>query len=400
MDTIKEARELAKKSDERIRVSTQYLGWQLFTMFINGTGWDSIGFAFPFWILYLGIRTIENCINGKLISIHKHVIRDTLLLLGWLVMNVISAIVYYKDDGALKLGFYYLVGVLFYVSATNSQFNEREVQWLTHMYITMSVCAAILLVVQRAPVPNYTNRLSIKVFGRVKDPNYFSAYLMFSCLVCLHRYICGNIKKALWPCLIIAGAILLTGSRSSFLSLCIGIVIIVIGSMKNRRAYFKIILLGCIGLVVLFMVLPKDLIFRLVNFESYNDGSNQLRHNIWMAAIGIWLDSFYFGAGQNCVANYGVNYGARIHMMTHSTYFDILAEFGTVGFILFMSIPIGIAYNAFKKRNMLILAGLASTLATAAIISAQYSQYYWFNMVLFYSILRFDDYVVLEKTSK
>lgn len=372
--------------EEKIRFSTRYLGIQIFTLFINPTGWDSIGFSFPFWILYIFIREAEKG-GGGILRIKKKAIKETRFLLYWLILDILFAVVYFREPGAVKLAFYYLVGVLFFVSILDAEFSKKELSWLLRMYVTMALAASVLLFIQRAPVPTYTNRWTISVFGQTKDPNYFSAYLMFPFLICFYKYIKGN-SKAFICSAVIVGAILLTGSRSSFLALSLGCLLIVVYNLKYVRSFSKIMLMAIIVVLVLFVILPDDLIIRLINLKSYNDGSNRLRYNIWTAATGIWKDHLLFGGGQNVVVNYGTDYGAYLHMMAHNTYLDVLAEFGLIGFLLFFSVPVGMFFVSWKQKNILVMAGIVTTLATSLIISAQYSQYYWFNMALCYSFLK------------
>ncbi len=372
--------------EDKIRVSTRYLGIQIFTLFINPTGWDSIGFSFPFWILYIFIRGSEKG-GGGILRIGKRAIKETRFLLYWLLLNILFAFVYFQEAGAVKLAFYYLVGVSFFFSILDAKLSKRELSWLLRMYVTMALAASALLFMQRVQVPTYTNRWTIAILGQTKDPNYFSAYLMFPFLICFYKYIKGN-GKAFICSAIIVGAILLTGSRSSFLALSLGCLVIVVYNLKYVHSFSKIMLMAMIAVLVLFLIMPDDLIIRLIDLKSYNDGSNRLRYNIWTAAAGIWKDHILFGGGQNVVVNYGTDYGAYLHMMAHNTYLDILAEFGLIGFLLFFSVPVGMLFVSWKQKNIPAMAGIVTTLATSLVISAQYSQYYWFNMALCYSLLK------------
>lgn len=377
---------------DNIRLSTRYLGYQLFTFFFNWTGWDSIGFSFPLWLFYILLREMEKNTTNRFLCIKKSTIRDNFTLFLWLIVNIFYAIAYYTEPRALLQGMYYTVGVLFFLYIIDAELSKDELNWLIDKYIMMAFIASILLFFQRVPVPTYTNRLSVSIFGYIKDPNYFSAYIMCPCLICFYRFMYGH--KSFWLMLsvVIGLAILLTGSRSSFLALLLGTGVIVISSLLHGTSYIRIITVVVMASSAFLCLVPDDLMQRLTNFSSYLDGSNNLRMNIWLAAINIWKTHILFGAGQNVVANYGTEYGALLNMMTHSTYLDVLAEFGLIGFVLFIFVPVLSLYNTIKYRVIMPLVILLTTLFTAAIVSAQYAQYYWLNMALVCSIINIRRY--------
>ena len=372
----------------KIRLSSKYLGVQLFTIFSNFTGWDSIGFAFPFWWLYIVLREFECEKKGKFLSFNKKDLRKNLFLIIWFVFNIITACLHSYETRAVRQGFYYATGVCFFMSIVDAKLSQGEISWCIKAYIRMAIVASLLLFIQRTPVHGYTNRLSISIFGHIKDPNYFSAYLLFPCLICFWQYLeSWKIKKLVWT-LMIAYAILLTGSRASFLSLVIGMSLASIGSLRLNKTFgWKVIILGGIVFLIAKNILPTTLISRFIDFNSYNDGSNRLRYSVWISAIQIWRQNVFWGGGQAVVENHGVEYGALLPMMTHSTWLDILAEFGIVGFLLFISVPLKCFFDALRQKNVLVLSGLVSVLFASSIISAHYSQYYWFDMALFVAIL-------------
>ena len=385
--------------DINIRLSTRYLGFQLFTFFLNWTGWDSIGFSFPFWLLYILLREIEKNTIGCGLIFKRTIIKDNFLLLVWLLFNVIYAIVYSNEQRALLQGMYYTVGVLFFLYVVDAELSKDELNWLVGQYILLALSASLLLFIQRVPVPTYTNRLSVSILGYIKDPNYFSAYIMCPYLICFYRFMYGRKTSWLILSLIIGTAILLTGSRSSFLALMLGTSVIVFSALKHGISHFKVGLVILIVLLASIYLLPANLMQRLTDFSSYLDGSNNIRMNVWLAAINIWKEHILLGAGQNVVANYGIDYGALINMMTHSTYLDILAEFGLVGLLLFLYTPIISLYNSVKYKSTISCAVLLTTLFTAAIVSAQYSQYYWLNMALVCSMINTKCSKKLRKTN-
>lgn len=375
---------------EKIRMSTRFFGIQMFSFFVNPTGWDSIGFSFLFWIMYIFVCEYEKSKGRRGYSLHFYnsTIKMLLPLLFWLVLNVVTIVFHITESGALKIAFYYVVGAVTMLEIVDMQLNKKEVDWLLKMYIWMAVFASVLLFIQREPVPTYTNRFSVSIFGTVKDPNYFSAYLILPCVICLFRFLYEGMKSEGIKGILIAIAVFMTGSRASFLALVMSVAFLCIPALKNKKKIFMVLFFCIIVIVAIFMIIPEDLFARLLNFQSYNDGSNRLRTSLWNAAIEIWLENPLFGSGQNVVLNNGIYHGALMKLMTHSTFFDMLAEFGIVGCVLFYAIPIKWFFMALKGKNIVVVAGIVGTMATSMIISAQYSQYYWINLAIFGVLLQ------------
>lgn len=369
-----------------IRLSVYFLGFQFFTLFVNNTGWDSIGFAWPFWSIYVMINLAEQLYSHKFIFT-KQLLPLTISLGIWLSICFGFMLFHYNELGLTKLCLYYLIGALFFLSILQANFSKKELEFILKMYSLMAICAAVLLLIQRVPVRNYHNRFSISIFGHIKDPNYFSAYLMFPALFFWNKFLSISTGyKSMFFALLVTVAVLLTGSRSSLLALSTGFLVLL--AAEAKRNFFKIMFtLFCVGILGSFFLYQADLLTRFFDLSTYHDDSNRLRYSAWQAAVYIWKNNFLFGAGPQIVLNRGWLFGSLVPMMTHSTYLDVLAETGLVGLISFLSCPIWCFFRSARQNNLFVIACLVSTLSTSAIISAQYSQYYWVNLGLCFSLL-------------
>lgn len=377
---------------EKIRLSTCFLGSQIFSTFLNPTGWDSIGFSFPIWIFYIGLRMLEKRKQGKLYIIKGDIWGNISPLIIWIVLVFFNMFVFHKNSGVFRVGFYYIVGALFCMAVLDAKLNRKELQYIISIYTLWGVIGAAILLIQRVPVSGYNNRYTIQIIGKAKDPNYFSAYLMFPCLLCWNEFISSpkTIVNALFGS-VITVAIFLTGSRASFLALCVGICIVLFSNISFNKKTLKALVMGGVFFVTFLCVLPENLRHRFVTLQSYNDGSNRLRYNAWEAAVRIWKVHPAFGAGINAGLNYGFQFGGWVQMMTHNSYLDVLCEMGIIGFLPFLIFQIKLIKKALRKRSALVLAGLTTLFITGVIISAQYAQHFWFNLSLFYSILRIEE---------
>jgi O-antigen ligase len=99
------------------------------------------------------------------------------------------------------------------------------------------------------------------------------------------------------------------------------------------------------GLLVYLCAIYFFMPARMINFASYFP-----RKDIMQAAVGIFRDNVFFGAGpgmyERLVYNYSKGY---VHIHAHSTYLEILAELGIVGLIAFLAIFVSFYWRVFKK---------------------------------------------------
>ena len=82
--------------------------------------------------------------------------------------------------------------------------------------------------------------------------------------------------------------------------------------------------------------------------------------------------------------NYGMEYGAFMNLMTHNTYLDMLADYGVVGFLLFISVIAGLIVRAIKYKQFFVLALSVSTVVCSIFISANHAAFFWQNIMFGY----------------
>jgi putative inorganic carbon (HCO3(-)) transporter len=130
---------------------------------------------------------------------------------------------------------------------------------------------------------------------------------------------------------------ILTGSRAAWISCVAGVLFATFCIDRKYLKYFTIIFF------VTFACLRMD------NFISW-----VYRHDIAQAAMNIFRDNFFFGAGpgmyEKLVYNYSKGY---VQLHAHNTYLEILAELGIVGLTAFLAIFINFYSRVFKKISVL-----------------------------------------------
>lgn len=150
-------------------------------------------------------------------------------------------------------------------------------------------------------------------------------------------------------------AILITGKRTLFIVPVIMILLIAMLS-DDYKKYGKLLgfaFLGMIALLVMSIMVPSMLnsITRLL--ETSEDTTMSSRTYFWAYAIMLWKKNPLFGIGFGCfpahIATGGVdlaNYGYIRAYAAHNIYFQMLAEIGLVGLVLFCVLFIlGLAYS-------------------------------------------------------
>ncbi|WP_125140869.1 O-antigen ligase family protein [Clostridium transplantifaecale] len=367
--------------DRKIRFSTRFLGIQLFTFFINFTGWDSVTFAIPFWIIYVLLRFSEKGgVRG--LSIKSKIISEFWPLLLWMALNIFEGIIYIQRSRVLLLMLCYMIATIFFIVLVDARMNEKEIAFIIKMYTYMGMATTFLILIERVNVVTYTNRFTLNVLGHNKDPNFMAAYLLFPAIYSFYNYLVHKSRKGALEFLVVCLGILLTGSRAAFLGVVISISTLFLCKIGRIDILKKAIAVMVAASIVIFILLPNDMASRFNMVNSLKDDSNHLRLRLWKAGLEIFLDHVWFGAGQNAMITYSLDYGAPLPMMAHNTFIEILVEFGCVGFLLFCYPAYKILIKAVKNKQSFIKSIMVGMLFATLIISAQNAQYYWFNLAL------------------
>ena len=134
-----------------------------------------------------------------------------------------------------------------------------------------------------------------------------------------------------------------TGTRAVWIS---GLFSLMFASFLIDKKLLKYFVPGfLIFLCLIYFLMP----IRMTNFDTYF-----FRKDIMLAAIEIFRDNIFFGAGpgmyEKLVYSYSKGY---VTLHAHSTYLEILSELGIVGLIAFLTIFISFYSRVFKKLSML-----------------------------------------------
>ena len=162
--------------------------------------------------------------------------------------------------------------------------------------------------------------------------------------------------------------------------------------MLDRR----FIVLGLLGLIILYFVLPDSVISRFSSITNLSDTSTNYRLSIWQGTANMLSDFWLYGVGtgihafRNIYPVYSQHSALAQH--SHSLYLQILSEMGLAGGITFLGVIISGLRNtasAYRrsenKEERLQLAALMSGALGFLIQSAtDYSFYNYRVMLLFW----------------
>ena len=188
----------------------------------------------------------------------------------------------------------------------------------------------------------------IRSTGAENDPNIFASNFFTPILICV-AWIGTTTKK--WFRLVLFGfagvmlaSVLLSYSRSAWISLFVGILTIQLFQRKN-----PIILYGAIAFLAVFLISPtvQNLVLSLWDrivglFVGGGDDSTKFRVVLAMGALTMIADSYLLGVGFQGFSTYFQHLyppqETQWIFEPHNDFYMVFAELGLLGFLLFVVI--------------------------------------------------------------
>lgn len=186
-------------------------------------------------------------------------------------------------------------------------------------------------------------RRAITLFDTMLDPNIVSGIIVIGVLLALIYFIkAKGVKRIIW--IVLAGyetlGTMLTGSRGGFLSLFVGIVVLLFiyrKSIFRGVKSFVVLALGIIAIVVVIRLIPSDLIENRFSFNvlfGQNEMGVHSRTTIWSYIPNLFVQKPIFGWGAG-------NFPEAMSLVYrysagHNMYFIVLLETGIFGLCIFV----------------------------------------------------------------
>ncbi|HLD50949.1 hypothetical protein A3K34_02585 [candidate division WWE3 bacterium RIFOXYC1_FULL_40_10] len=274
-------------------------------------------FAIPsnsvFFLIFSGFVLVSNILTAGKFNSSQHLVAN-FYYVRWLVYLIAAVVVYNMlKMGLISMGqiiqtfllsgyFIFVAGLIQLVILPDFGVLDPSLGWDPHK-----------------------NRLSSTFF----DPNFTGAYLSMCTILALSQ-------KRVLSLLVLVIGIILTFSRSSWLTL--SVILVVYGATKNP----KIIILALIGSFLAYFAVPRI----QTRISGITDPADSAHFRIisWNNAVSIWKHSPIFGVGFNYYRyvqeDFGFltpdDFGDHAGAGSDSSFLNILATSGIVGLVFYL----------------------------------------------------------------
>lgn len=236
----------------------------------------------------------------------------------------------------------------------------------------------------------YQNRLTLNAGEDGLDQNYLAALMLISFGIVFYNLCSNTTQKIIYKimsivfCLAIAYYVLLTGSRSGMIAICLIVLLSMNTSWKTRLAVgIPIILFLLVFLPRISKYIPKTIMdrFTLSALTGQEDESGT-RLLIWHRALSAlkdlkWIFGYGVGASQTVVGNALGRGDAAIH----NHYIAMIVEFGIIGFLL-INVPILTMLKKIAKKDKSIVVAFVGILIMAFFLDVVTTKFFWSAMIL------------------
>lgn len=186
--------------------------------------------------------------------------------------------------------------------------------------------------------------IETRVYSTLQNPNVLSEYLLLIIPITFAVSISGKtIGKKLFGFACTAVMILcmlLTYSRGGWLGLIVAAALFLV--ILDRR----FILVGIVGLVALYFVLPDSIVARFTSIGNMSDTSTSYRFSIWVGTIAMLKDYWMCGIGPGTAAFNQVyplySYNAATAQHSHNLFLQITCDTGVAGIIIFLMLVLSV----------------------------------------------------------
>ena len=239
--------------------------------------------------------------------------------------------------------------------------------------------------------------IATRVYSTLQNPNVLSEYLLltiplaFALIITdgkpLKRIFFAGCTAVMCLCLV------LTYSRGGWLGLIFGMAIFLV--MLDRR----FILVGIVGLIALYFVLPETIISRFASIGDMGDSSTSYRVYIWMGSLAMIKDYWLCGIGPGTEAFNKVyplySYNAIIAPHSHNLFLQIACDSGICGIVVFVLMLISMlrvlataVKNEADRDSRILQTSFIASLAAFLVQSAtDYSFYNYRVMLMFWGFI-------------
>lgn len=281
----------------------------------------------------------------------------------------------YGLDKTLNLFLFFIVGVLF-VSLLEE--NELLLLFKYLIYLIFPLALAYILL---NLIIGFQSRIGLLGAGSITTGRIFS----FACILSMFFLVEEKKIKYLFIFIILLIAVFLSGSRGNFLFIIIALSIPWV--FNNFKVFLKIFLIFLVFSYLVFKFsLYENIPFVSRYFLLFEGGGESIlvRFDAFKLAASIFQNNFFSGVGAGGYSFYSLGYDGFDY--PHNIFFEIAAELGFFGlilflFIIFFSFIIGL-------RNFFILSLLVFYVLVSSGSGDLYDARFIFVLFLFGCVLK------------
>lgn len=306
-----------------------------------------------------------------------------------------------RSDSLRVFLFYATALLLLYIISADVTTEKRLMKLLGFVYLAVTV-TALYAVYQRfvgvdvsASLTDLTVNDGVpgRVYSTLANPNNYAEFLVM--LTPVAAVFAAKFRKGFIRFVLCCGmalpfiALLMTYSRSCWISMLLACVVFVYYSNKKLIPAFFLLCVAAIPL------LPDSVMIRIASLFS-EDSSKMFRIYIWSGATGIARDYLAtgIGLGPNSFAEI---YPAYAHPMaevgaphSHMVYLELIIELGVLGFVSFMWYMLRLwkdaACSLLSSRSKLVRLVLCACLAGLVGIAVTFGvEYVWYYPRTFFT---------------
>lgn len=191
--------------------------------------------------------------------------------------------------------------------------------------------------------------------GTLTDPNAFASYCILSLSLILVLRASKGQRAPILLTSVFMLAILLTGSRAAAPALIVAGLVVALTSAPMRKFLTPVVPSVLITAGLMYFVTSGPLqveAFDRVGTGVESQGADDIRFLLWRTALDLWTNNPIFGVGIGQYQVAGEKFlGYPPGNIPHNTYLSLLAEFGIVGFIAVLSVPVLVGHQLYKLHR-------------------------------------------------
>jgi len=309
--------------------------------------------------------------------------------------------------GSLKGGLLTVLFVLFAVILQSAVQSKKQFDLLFYLMVAAGTVVSLYGLMQyvfgAAGAENWVDEEMFgsvtRVYSTLENPNVLAEYLLIVIPMAFAGILAGKgkLKKVIFAlCFaVMALCMILTFSRGGWLGLLVAAAVFLI--MLDRR----FILLGIVGLIAMYFVLPDSILNRFLSIGDLGDSSTSYRVAIWMGTIAMLKDYWLCGIGPGVDGFNKIypiySYNAATAQHSHNLFLQITCDAGICGIVIFLAILFkyfrtaasAVSRETDKKSRYFQIASVSSMCGFLVQSMTDYSFYNYRVMFLFWVLVAF-----------